>query len=427
MEYDEEITPDNPIIATLRALQHDMQEMKEAAKNQFHQIQNNQAQSNTRQNEMQAALTQLALAQAAASSNTPTTTTGSNTPRPTSDTGTTDHQPAPEPNTTGHLPVPGLDSPHPGVTSQTQGPPNATTLYTKRKPLPEGPKFDGSKKMFASWLATTRYKLAEDECFIGGDRNKWHYIWGNLTEKAQQRVTAFYEIGGTSGDHNPEEFLNYMQSVFQDNHRMEMAQTELEMMEQGKDELFSTYIVRFEQTLALAGGLQWDDGVKLTRLRRGLNKRMKECCLGRGIARNNYANAITSYRSVAVDIETLLLEDRYRARHQARHPTPAPARRDAEGDTPMTGINSARSTRGANRGRSGRGGQRRQAEWVTQDVMRQRREDGSCLRCGKTTHRIAACDLAPARRPVQVNTLDAEEEEDSADEDSQSENTPPPN
>ena len=41
----------------------------------------------------------------------------------------------------------------------------------------------------------------------------------------------------------------------------------------------------------------------------------------------------------------------------------------------------------------------RRAKWVNNDEIQRRRENGRCLRCGGSGHRIAQCPFAPARTP----------------------------
>ncbi|EFQ86857.1 hypothetical protein PTT_17790 [Pyrenophora teres f. teres 0-1] len=43
--------------------------------------------------------------------------------------------------------------------------------------------------------------------------------------------------------------------------------------------------------------------------------------------------------------------------------------------------------------------QAQRAKWVSQQEIDRRRDDGSCLRCGKKGHLISACKLKPAHNP----------------------------
>lgn len=71
---------------------------------------------------------------------------------------------------------------------------------------------------------------------------------------------------------------------------------------------------------------------------------------------------------------------------------------DGDGDTKMTGVNRAR------------------AKWVSSKEYEKRKDNGLCLRCGKTGHMIGKCRLLPSRRPTTsvkpsrlINTLEESE------------------
>jgi hypothetical protein len=48
---------------------------------------------------------------------------------------------------------------------------------------------------------------------------------------------------------------------------------------------------------------------------------------------------------------------------------------------------------------SGKAQSTKQAEWVSKDVIDQRKKEGHCLRCGKDSHFIKSCPYKPAKRP----------------------------
>ncbi|ODA82750.1 hypothetical protein RJ55_01259 [Drechmeria coniospora] len=90
------------------------------------------------------------------------------------------------------------------------------------------------------------HKLESDREFIGTSKDQWMFVWQSLAPKVQSRVTAFFEAG-QSYQYDPFQFLTYLESVFADPHREEMAQTELEQLERGSNEAFTAFYVRFEQ------------------------------------------------------------------------------------------------------------------------------------------------------------------------------------
>ncbi|KYK56724.1 hypothetical protein DCS_03730 [Drechmeria coniospora] len=202
-----------------------------------------------------------------------------------------------------------------------------------------GAPYDGDKTTFTAWKILMAHKLVTDRKFIGTDKDQWMFVWQCLAPKIQSRVTAFFEAG-PSYQYNPLQFLAYLESVFANPHRIEIAQTELEQLEQASNKAFTSFYVRFEQKLALAGGINWPDEIKLVKLRRALNKTIRDSSIGRNIPRDSYKAAVNIYRSIAVDIESYRLEEKYRNRY-GRAIAPTKPITDEDGNVRITGINAA--------------------------------------------------------------------------------------
>jgi hypothetical protein len=271
----------------------------------------------------------------------------------------------------------------------------------KRKPLPIGPPFDGNRNTFAAWRVTISHKLVTDQGFIGDRRDQFVFIWQNLTPQVQSKVAAFYEVASMVETPEPSRFLDYLESMYGDPHRQDIAQAKLDTLQQQSQESFASFYVRFEQNLALAGGMEWTDIIKLSILRKALSPRIREIGLNRGVSRNDFHTAVAMYRSIAVDIEAFRIEERSRSR-STPHRNPRSAQtRDRDGDIAMTGIN-ATQTQPRN--------QVQRARWVTEGEMRKRREQGLCLRCGQSGHFVTKCYMAPARRPLGTNKVETIED-----------------
>jgi hypothetical protein len=329
-------------------------------------------------------------------------------------------------------------------TARTAAPthPAPDSSQPQRKRLPVGQPFDGKKELFAAWKNTMAHILEADKHFIGSNQDQWVFLWGNLTRWVQTRVATFYETGGPDVGYDPHAFLAYLETIFADPHGKAVALSELELLRQKDDEPFAAFIVRFESKLSKAGGLLWNDEVRLIKLNQCVSPKIRRAAVGRGIPRDDYSGAVARFREIATDLEALRLEERHQRKKERRGGTTLPADKDADGDTKMTGINSTRTTQrrsGSGKtdennraaGRGAEGGRAQRAGWVGEEVRAARRAAGACLRCGKKGHFIAECSLAPAARPaprgkrrVDVNALDAEEEEEddflSADEEGSS-------
>jgi hypothetical protein len=231
-----------------------------------------------------------------------------------------------------------------------------------------------------------KHKLQADEEFIGGRREQFAYLWAQLGPSVQAEVASYYEVGGADETWDPDRFLEYLQFCYGNTHSRERAQAKLETLRQGKKEPFSDFFIRFEQLLAQSGGAQWDDEQKLHKLRRSLNDNMRTIALHRGVTRLDYIDAVGAYRSIAVDVETMAIEERARGPYAAS----AHIKRDRDGDVEMVSI-SAAGTRGGPRAR-GKASQR--ANWIPDALYQQRRDSGVCIRCGEDGHFARECTKA---------------------------------
>ncbi|KAM3548777.1 hypothetical protein ARSEF4850_009224 [Beauveria asiatica] len=305
------------------------------------------------------------------------------------------------------------------TTSETPAPPPTTpaaaTTKSRRKPLPQGEKYDGDRKTFMGWKQAITYKLEIDAEFIGPLKAQFMYIWANLSTQAQLKVTAYFEAGGHQGESDPTAFLTYLETVFGDPHRREIAMTKLNYLKQGEKEPFSRFFVRFEQELALAGGLLWNDEVKLTKLRPVLSNTMRGLMVSRRISRTSYDSAIQELRELSVDLESYWIEEQHRPAPQRGNPA---RQTDQEGDTPMSGINALQIPAMPDARPAPSQGPKKRANWVSDEAFRRRKETGVCLRCGRDGHRIGKCRLLPARPPnTRVNqvAIQADDEDEKSD------------
>ena len=182
-------------------------------------------------------------------------------------------------------------------------------------------------------------------------------------------------------------------------------------MKQGKKQPFHEYYVSFEKALAEAGGIDWPDAVKRTFLEGGLNEQLKRILIPVSLP-EGYTDMVNQLMLTASRLETT-----YSLTYG--NPTPAPTGRtspaqsshtkDASGDTVMTGMNPFDKKKPKGQGQSK--SSRTRAAWAFPEEMQRRRDEGSCLRCGKQGHRVASCKMKPARRPsTQVHSIETSQD-----------------
>jgi len=280
----------------------------------------------------------------------------------------------------------------------------ADPQQSSRKPLPMGMPYSGDKAGFLAWKVTMDHKLEADREFIGTARDQYAFIWANLSSSVQREVAAWYETGGDTREFRPEHLMGYLEFCYADNHSREKAQANLENLKQAKNETFPDFFVRFQRLLMQSGGAGWDGEQKLNKLRRSLNSTIRTIALNRGVSRTDYAAAIASYRSIAVDLEAQNIEISGRPVQQQQA-----VKRDSDGDVVMTHVGAV------NTARQKKGGQR--ANRVPDEVYKHRKEKGLCVRCGSATHYVRDCENAVNHNLVSVASAASHAQEANTGED----------
>ena len=286
------------------------------------------------------------------------------------------------------------------------------------------PSFDGDASLLASWLLTLRTVLSTKREFIGDDRDCWVWIWSKLGDKVKRRLAAFFENGGTNGDFDPNDLLEYVHTCYHDPHQRKRALRALTTVNQGAKETFTAFLNTFEVNLMRAGGMRWDDEIKLNYLRPRLSIRLQEAASIATVSDRDYSAAVDSYRRIAHGLETLSHDSGRGGILSHPNRQGGSSGRDADGDSAMTGVNATSSrnaSSSATNRSSNRTNNRRRAPWVTPEVRQQRKDANQCIRCGSSEHFVAGCMQLPAQ-PPQTSVNVASTSGDTTDATSGSEN-----
>ncbi|XP_044717381.1 transposon Tf2-3 polyprotein [Hirsutella rhossiliensis] len=121
-----------------------------------------------------------------------------------------------------------------------------------------------------------RDKLDLDAHYYSGNRELWYLINSCLDERPQQVVATFYAAGGPGGSYDPQEFMRYLDRTYQDSNIQSRAAATLRTMRQREDQPLASFLPRFEQALAEAGGADWPDSAKIVFLENAINARLQE-------------------------------------------------------------------------------------------------------------------------------------------------------
>lgn len=215
-------------------------------------------------------------------------------------------------------------------------PPLQALAQPKRKLLPDPPKFSGNRSDYATWSQQMRDKIRIDGPLIDDCEQVWYLINSCLATKPQHTVATFYASGGPGGRRDPADFMTYLDRNYKDRNIQKQAAASLQKLMQGDNVAFSTFLPVFEQRISEAGGANWDDSVKITFLEGALNSQLRRSLVTVDLP-TNFFEWLHRVQEIAWKVENLEARThRPRHGHTAQHPG---KKRDAEGDTTMTGIN----------------------------------------------------------------------------------------
>lgn len=271
------------------------------------------------------------------------------------------------------------------------------TFLSNRKPLPNPGKFSGKRGEYPSWSQLMRDKIAIDRDFFPSNQAIWYLINSCLDTAPQQVVATFYASRGPDCNYNPDTFLSFLDRSYLDHNIADRATAQLRNLIQREDQSFNHFLPRFERLVAEAGGATWEDKVKIAFLEGALNKQLRQSLVAVQLPR-----AYNEYLTVIQDVSWKLerLNGPNASRFKRNRGAPVPKLRDAEGDTPMGGINQLAHP------------QRRRNEQGAP-----KKETRTCWNCGKVGHIAFRC---PQKKSPQINSAgplsDSEDEFDLAPE-----------
>ncbi|KAM4065023.1 pol-like protein [Hirsutella rhossiliensis] len=179
--------------------------------------------------------------------------------------------------------------------------PNFDTPFSKacsigtRKPLPNPPKYDGSRKSYA---------LELDVHYHSENCELWYLVNSCLDERPQQVIATFYAAGGPGSTCDPQEFMRYLDRTSQDSNIQSRAAASLRTMSQRDDQSLASFLRRFEQALAEAGGADSSDNAKIVFLETAINTRLQHS-LVTSILLEDYQGWLARVQEIAGRLERL--------------------------------------------------------------------------------------------------------------------------
>lgn len=245
--------------------------------------------------------------------------------------------------------------------------------------LPDPPIYYGKRSEWRTWKDQMISKLDIDGPAIGGTREQFAYVESRLGGTAAKTVLAYVKTARGNGTNTPDNFLAYMENIYGDPNSAERANNRLNSMTQG-NEAFATFLPKFEQTLAEAGGSEWADQIKINNLKRVLNQELRTSLVYIPKHPDAYDDFVRTLQTLASRLAAL----KPRARATT---TPVVDKMDWE-----PSVNRVQAIADGNN-------EQRRAQWVSKDLLEKRRANNQCLRCGGNDHFVRSCKLLPAKPP----------------------------
>lgn len=285
--------------------------------------------------------------------------------------------------------------------------PDATSKRPRSR-LPDPSRFGGDRGEWPAWKVTMENKLLIDGPAIGESSEQFLYIYSRLEGNAWKNVTTFVALRRESG--TPEAFFQYLEGLYGDPNSMTRAAARLHTLKQGEHQSFAKFLPLLEKEFADAGALEWHDNAKRPIILRALNTQMAQALVSRGIP-STFQEIVNTLHAISTDIDMLNLQKGARktlsSGSSTRVPTTAREEIYRSEDTmdwtpsytkvtksQIPNPDGYKSDRPEDRALMGK-----RAEWVTKDVINRRREEGRCLRCGRSGCLLRRCPLKPALPP----------------------------
>ncbi|KAK9323108.1 hypothetical protein V1517DRAFT_373280 [Lipomyces orientalis] len=281
--------------------------------------------------------------------------------------------------------------------SQAPDPAQADRADVKRpRPkLPDPDKFTAEDlSLFPQFLGKLQAKLEIDAAAIGAGRDHVWYCFSRLDGKAAARIYPWISAYKDSvHEFTVERFFAQLAVAFEDPARKDKALNRLNTLRQG-NRSFGELMSELDRLLLEAGGHGWADEVKKGYVRAAINQALRDrlITIEEKPTYEEYCLQIKNIADRLAEFKRIASTPEIHSRGGLGHPTSG-TNGARPGNTPTAEPmewepSTAKSSK--------------RARWVDKEELNNRRQNGSCMRCGSSKHFIKDCPFLPPKRPTRM-------------------------
>lgn len=285
--------------------------------------------------------------------------------------------------------TPSMESQQPS--SQPLATPTPVQEFGKAR-LPDVRIFEkGSHEEYTQWKMQIRTKLSADHLAYPTEFYQAHYVISRTGGLAFLALQAYVQ-DFTSRNLSPSlsKLWEQLDAFFEDPSIKQKALQYLRTTKQGKGE-FLFHVRAFNLKFNEAGFGQDDDALKIDYLKNSLNRKLLRYQAGYQPPSNETYDAfVHRLRNTWENLKVIDQLSSNAPSYSTSLPTSTPAAVDEMDWTPNVGAMRPRT---------------RNEYWGTQSQIAQRKEEGSCLRCGIHGHLVRQCKAAVPKRTRKPETV----------------------
>jgi hypothetical protein len=260
--------------------------------------------------------------------------------------------------------------------------PTTMTNYTyEPKGLKDPDAFDGTRSQYLPWKYQIEAKLRSEPRRFHTSQLAIDYTFSRTTGDARARIFPWVSMHAASK--SLDLFFQHLDGAFKDAHMADTARNKLQNMQQKTDNV-RDFVQDFNKE-ALTAGL-FDHVILKSMFLNALSHELRTALAGTIFPEQTTIEEMQSHvAAVSDNLWRLKLRNKKKITlppHNALTTITSPDAMDWEPSRTHT----------------------QQATWVSQKELDQRRDKGSCLRCGKKGHLISSCKLKPAQNPARQPT-----------------------